>query len=140
FPEPVMAPPPADLKPTQADGRAVSGVYSGSRRAESTFLKVAAVLGQFSVTADQNGLVTVEGLQSPRGGLKQWREIGPLVYREVDGSDQIAFRRDGKGTVTDLLPSAPIQMGQRVTGLANKKVLLPVLTVSLGLLAMTLVL
>ena len=93
FPEPVSASPSIELKTTQADGQAVSGVYSGSRRSESTFLKMAAVLGQFSVTADHNGLLTIEGLQSPRGGLKQWREIGPLVYREVDGPDVIAFRR-----------------------------------------------
>jgi CubicO group peptidase (beta-lactamase class C family) len=140
FPEPVSASPPIDLKTTQADDQAVSGVYSGSRRGESTFLKMAAVLGQFSVTADRNGLLTIEGLQSPRGGLKQWREIGPLVYREVDGPDLIAFRRDANGVVTDLLPSAPIQIGQRVTGFANKKLLLPVLGLSLGLLALTLVL
>lgn len=140
FPEPVSASPPIDLKTTQADGLTVSGVYNGSRRGESTFLKMAAVLGQVSVTADRNGLLTIEGMQSPRGGLKQWHEVGPLVYREVDGPDLIAFRRDANGVVTDLLPSAPIQMGQRVTGVANKKVLLPVLGLSLGLLALTLLL
>jgi hypothetical protein len=70
--------------------------------------------------------------------LKQWREIGPLVYREVDGADVIAFRRNTNGVVTDLLPAAPIQMAQRVTGLASKKLLLPVLGVSLGLVVLTL--
>src|SRR4029077_8909851 len=74
------------------------------------------------------------------GGLKRWREIGPLLYREVDGADLIAFRRDANGVVTDLLPAAPIQVGQRVTGFANKKVLLPLLGVSLGLLITTLLL
>jgi Beta-lactamase. len=99
FPEPVTATPAIDLKKAQADGRAVAGVYSWSRRAESTFLKVSAILGQGSVTADQNGVLTIEGLQSPRGGLKQWREIGPLVYREVDGPDLIAFRQNANGVV-----------------------------------------
>jgi hypothetical protein len=140
FPEPVAASPPIDLKTAQGDGLAVSGIYNGSRRGESTLLKVAAILGQFAVRADEKGVLTIEGLQSPRGGLKRWREIGPMLYREVDGPDLIAFRRNANGAVTDLLPSAPIQMGQRVTGFANKKVLLPVLVVSLGLLAMTLVL
>jgi hypothetical protein len=72
--------------------------------------------------------------------LKQWREIGPLVYREVDGPDVIAFRRDANGVVTDLLPAAPILIGQRVLGFANRKLLLPVLGVSLGMLVLTLVL
>jgi CubicO group peptidase (beta-lactamase class C family) len=137
FPEPVSASPTIDLKTAQSDGHAVSGMYNGSRRAESTLLKVAAVLGQFSVRADDRGILTIEGLQSPRGGLKQWREIGPLLYREVDGSDRIAFRCDAKGAVTDLLPSTPIQMAQRVTGLGNKKVLLPVLVVTMGFLVLT---
>ena len=63
-----------------------------------------------------------------------------MVYREVDGPDLIAFRRDPNGVVTELVPSAPIQMGHRVNGLANKKLLLPLLGVSLGLLAVTLIL
>jgi CubicO group peptidase (beta-lactamase class C family) len=138
FPEPVTATPAIDLRTAQADGRAVSGLYTGSRRGESTLLKVAAVLGQTSVSSDQNGVLTIEGVQGPRGGLKQWREIGPLVYREVDGADVIAFRRNANGVVTDLLPAAPIQMAQRVTGLASKKLLLPVLGVSLGLVVLTL--
>jgi hypothetical protein len=140
FPEPVTASPAIDLKMAQADGRAVSGVYSGSRRAESTFLKVAAVLGQASVSADQNGVLTIEGIQSPRGALKQWREIGPLVYREVDGPDVIAFRKDANGVVADLLPAMPIQISQRVTGLASKKVLFPVVGASQGLIVLTLLL
>jgi CubicO group peptidase (beta-lactamase class C family) len=140
FPDPAISPPTLDLKTAQADGRAVSGVYSGSRRGESTLLKVAAVLGQTSVSADENGVVTIEGVQSPRGGLKRWREIGPLLYREVDGPDQIAFRRDANGIVTDLLPSAPIHMAQRVTGFGSKKILLPLVGVSLGLIVLTLLL
>ena len=140
FPDPTISPPAVDLKTAQADGRAVSGVYQGSRRADSTFLKLAAILGQVSVIADANGVLTVEGFLNPRGGLKRWREIGPLLYREVDGPDLLAFRRDEKGVVADLLPSAPIYLAQRVTGFASKKVLLPVIGASLGLLNLTVLL
>jgi hypothetical protein len=136
----VTANPQIDVKTAQTDGRAVSGVYSGSRRGESTLLKVAAVLGQVSVTADQNGILTIEGAQSPRGGLKRWREIGPMLYREVDGPDLIAFRVDANGVVAEMLPALPIQMAHRVTGLANKKILLPVVGASQGLLVLTLLL
>ena len=137
FPEPVTAAPVIDLKAAQADGRAVSGVYMGSRRGDSTLLKVTAVLGQTSVTADQNGVLTIEGIQSPRGGVKQWREIGPLLYREVDGPELVAFRKNADGVVTDLLPATPIHMAQRVTGLSSKAVLLPVVGGSLGLIILT---
>lgn len=140
FPEPVTAAPPIELSTAQADGRAVSGVYNGSRRGESTLLKVAAILGQTAVTSDAKGILTIEGLQSPRGGLKKWREVGPLLYQEVDGPDLIAFRRDANGFVTDQLPAMPIQIAQRVTGFASKKVLVPVVGASLGLIVLTLAL
>jgi CubicO group peptidase (beta-lactamase class C family) len=140
FPEPVTAAPAIDLKAAQADGRAVSGIYMGSRRGDSTLLKVAAVLGQTSVTADQNGVLTIEGIQNPRGALKQWREVGPMVYREVNGPDLIAFRQNANGVVTEMLPATPIHMAQRVTGLSSKTVLLPVVGGSLGLIILTLLL
>src|SRR5205085_6927274 len=97
-------------------------------------------LVQTTVSSDQNGNLTIEGVQSPRGGLKKWREIGPLVYREVDGPDLIAFRRNANGLVTDMVPAVPIYLAQRVIGLANKKILLPVVGVSQGLLVLTLLL
>ena len=140
FPDREVAPSPVDLKTAQADGAAVSGVYQGSRRGESSLLKVAAVLSQVAVNADANGVLTIEGVTSPRGGLKRWREIGPLLYREMDGPDLIAFRRDANGNVTDLLPAAPIHLAQRVTGFASKKVLLPLIGASLGILLATLLL
>lgn len=140
FPDPEIPPASVELKTAQADGRAVSGIYQGSRRGESTLLKLPAILGQTAVNSDANGVLTVEGVRSPRGGLKRWREVGPLLYREVDGPDMIAFRRDGNGIVTDLLPSSPIHLAQRVTGLASKNVLLPLIGTSVGVLVLTLLL
>jgi hypothetical protein len=140
FPDREVPPATVDLKTAQADGRAVSGIYQGSRRGETTLLKLAAVMGQIAVNSDANGVLTIENVVSPRGGLKRWREIGPLLYRDVDGPDTIAFRRDGSGNVTDLFPSSPIHLAQRVTGFASKKVLLPLVGGSVGLLLLTLLL
>jgi CubicO group peptidase (beta-lactamase class C family) len=140
FPDSEIPPAPVELKTAQADGRAVSGIYQGSRRGDSTLLKLAAVMGQTTVSSDPNGVLTIEGVQSPRGGLKRWREIGPLLYREVDGPDTIAFRRDKNGVVTDLLPTSPIHLAQRVTGPASKQVLLPLVGTCLGILVLTLLL
>ena len=140
FPGPVTPAPALELKDVQADARAVTGVYEASRRGESTLLKITAVLGQAAVTADPAGILTIEGMQSPRGGLKRWREIGPLLYREVDGPEMIAFRRDQNGVVTDLLPSSAIQIAQRVTGFHSKKVLVPIVGASFGFIVLTLLL
>ena len=140
FPDLEIPPASVELKTAQADGRAVSGIYQGSRRGESTLLKLAAIMGQHTVSSDANGILTVEGVQSPRGGLKRWREIGPLLYREMDGPDMIAFRRDANGVVTDLFPSSPIHLAQRVRGFASKQLLLPLVGTSLGILLLTLLL
>jgi CubicO group peptidase (beta-lactamase class C family) len=139
FPDSAAAAPDVDPKMAQADGRAVAGVYITSRRSESTFFKIAAILGQFAVTSDDKGILTLEGNKNLRGGLKRWREIGPLLYHEVDGPDLIAFHRDEKGAVTDLLAS-PVTLEQRVTGFANKKLILALIGGSLALLITTVVL
>ena len=139
FPDPAVAPPDVDPKMAQADGRAVAGIYTTSRRSESTFFKIVGVLGQFAVSSDEKGILTLEGNKNLRGNLKRWREIGPLLYHEVDGPDLIAFRRNENGAVTDLLAS-PVTLEQRVTGFANKKLILPLIGGSLGLLIATILL
>jgi hypothetical protein len=139
FPGPTTSPPDVDPKMAQADGRAVSGIYTTSRRSESTFLKIAAILGQYAVRSDDKGILTIEGNKNLRGSLKRWREIGPLLYHEIDGPDTIAFRRNENGAVTELL-SSPVTLEQRVTGFASKTVILPLIGGSLALLIATVLL
>jgi CubicO group peptidase (beta-lactamase class C family) len=139
FPDSTAAAPDVDSKMAQADGRAVAGVYTTSRRSESTFFKIAGILGQFAVNSDDKGILTLEGNKNLRGSLKRWREIGPLLYHEIDGPDVIAFRRNEQGAVTELLAS-PVTLEQRVTGFANKKLIIPLIGGSLALLIATVVL
>jgi CubicO group peptidase (beta-lactamase class C family) len=139
FPDPAASPPDVDPKMAQADGRAASGLYTTSRRSESTLLRMAAILGQYAVRSDERGTLTVEGNKNLRGSLKRWREIGPLLYHEVDGPDMMAFRRDENGAVTQLL-SSPVTLEQRVTGLASKTLMLPLIGGSLALLIATVLL
>ena len=104
----------------KSDGHAVSGVYDGTRRGETTLLKILALLGQVRVSSDKDGVLTVEGDKNQRGELKKWKEIAPLVYSEVDGLERIAFRRDASGTVREMLPFPAIYEGQRVPWYASK--------------------
>ena len=120
FPSP--GEPKIDVDPNTAksDGRAVSGVYDGTRRGETTFLKILALLSQVRVSSDKEGVLTVEGDKNQRGELKKWKEIAPLVYGEIDGLERIAFRRDASGTVREMLPFPAIFEGQRVPWYATK--------------------
>ena len=140
FPNP--AEPKIDVDPNiaKSDGRAASGVYDGTRRAETTFLRLLALLGQFSVSSDKDGVLTIEGMKNQRGELKKWREIAPLVYGEIDGAEKIAFRRDASGVVSEMLPFPAIYEGQRVPWYASKRFLGPLIGGNLALALLTVLL
>ncbi len=120
FPSAAQPKAAVDSNTAKPDGRAVSGLYDGTRRGETTFLKILALVGQFKVSSDMEGVLQIEGMKSQSGELKRWREIAPLIYREVDGLERIGFRRDASGTVGELLPFPAIYEGQRVPWYATK--------------------
>jgi len=134
--------PKAEVDPNtaKADGLAVSGVYEGTRRNQTTFLRLVALLDQFRVKSDKDGVLTVEDNKNQRGELKKWKEIAPLVYSEVDGSERIAFRRDPSGKVTEMLPFPAIYQGQRVPWFNDKRLLKPVIGGNLLLVLLTVLL
>lgn len=129
-----------DSNTAKADGLAVSGVYEGTRRNQTTFLRLVALLDQFRVKSDKDGVLTVEDNKNQRGELKKWKEIAPLVYSEVDGSERIAFRRDPSGKVTEMLPFPAIYEGQRVPWFNDKRLLNPVIGGNLLLVLLTVLL
>ena len=131
-----------DVEPNTAksDGRAVSGVYDGTRRGETTFLKMIALVGQFRVNSDKDGILTVEEEKNQRGELRKFKEIAPLVYAEIDGSARIAFRRDASGVVREMLPFPAIYEGQRVAWYNNKRLINPIIGGNLLLAFLTVLL
>src|SRR5215831_8654815 len=103
-----------DSNTAKSDGHAVSAFYNGTRRGETTFLRILALVDQFKVSSDKEGVLEIEGMKNQSGELKRWREIAPLVYREIDGLERIGFRRDASSAVGELLPFPAIYEGQRV--------------------------
>src|SRR5262249_51603218 len=67
---PSAAQPKADFDSNAAksDGRAVSGFYNGTRRAETTFLKILALVDQSKVSSDKEGILQIEGMKNQSGG------------------------------------------------------------------------
>ena len=138
FPAEEISPKPSDE--AAARGREVSGAYEVSRRSETNWLSITALLGQLKVKSDDDGVLTIATVKNLRGQPKRWREAAPYSYREVDGPGRLAFRRDESGAVTELLPNAPIYVAQRVSGFRSKAVLLPLVGGSLAFIALTLIL
>ena len=94
---PYQIPAAAPVATAAADAREVSGHYLVSRRLEGNLFQALGMLSQASVTANSDGTISVSSAKDFSGQLKKFREIEPLVYREVDGQDRVAFQRDSNG-------------------------------------------
>ncbi len=78
------------------DARDVSGSYLSSRRSETTILSFISAVGVAKVSVNKDGTISW-GARELNGELKHFREIAPLVFREVNGQDRVAFKRDSSG-------------------------------------------
>jgi CubicO group peptidase (beta-lactamase class C family) len=121
------------------DAKAVSGTYDLSRRSDTSFLKTASLLGQFTVSAVGDGDIEVPQLTGPNGKPKRWVGVSPTTFVERDGQDKLIFKPDQNGRMQMILPY-PFFVGQRIGTLQNGKLLLTVMGVSLGFMLLTLIL
>jgi CubicO group peptidase (beta-lactamase class C family) len=96
------------------DAKAVSGSYIISRRFETNFLAVIMLLGQMKVSPDSNNTIRVDMLKDMNGQPKRFREISPLLFRDVDGQDRVAFKRDDSGRLVAVI-DYPFMIGQRAS-------------------------
>ncbi|HKY43714.1 MAG TPA: serine hydrolase domain-containing protein [Pyrinomonadaceae bacterium] len=131
--------PAASSTTAKEDAAAASGSYILSRRAETSFLKAAYLVNQFTVSPEEDGDIVTPQLTGANGQPKRWQAIGPMTFRERDGQDKLVFKPDESGRMQMVLPY-PFFVGQRASTFQNAKVLLVVLGVSLGLMLLTLIL
>jgi hypothetical protein len=81
-------------------GRAkrLAGEYANTRYSHTSFTKLAAALGGYRVTVNDDDTLTITASQGPR----RYVEEEPLVFRESDGSRRAVFREDEGGKVAYL--------------------------------------
>jgi hypothetical protein len=84
-----------------------------SRRSDASVIAMASLLGETSVTPSADGTLTVSSMKGPNGQEKKWHEVAPLLYREADGQDQIAFHRSSTGRL-ELVIDYPFMFYERV--------------------------
>jgi hypothetical protein len=122
------------------DAKSVAGSYMASRRAERSLLRTVAVLSEIIVTPTADGAITTSLLKSANGKPMKLREVAPLVFRDENGEDYLAFQRDRTGRMELMYSPYPLFIFQRVGVWEDRKLLLPVVVVSLILMALTLLL
>lgn len=137
FPNPLPNEP--TVENAKQEAQAVAGNYIGSRRPEGSAYRALGLIGQVAVTAAEDGTIQVPMLMGANGKPKKWRAIGNGKFREVDGQDMIVFKPDQDGQMR-IVTSYPFMTFTRVGLLENSKVVLPVVGISLGIMALTLIL
>ena len=116
----------------------MSGQWLVSRRWESSFLKVAGLLGQPTVSSDDKGHLIVSNLLGPSGVPRRWVEIAPFVWRDVDGPDRLAAKLvDGKPVRWSMDFMSPFMVYDRVSVGESAAWILPAIYAGLGIILLT---
>lgn len=121
------------------DAQAVSGRYIASRRPDTTILKVLNVLGEAKVYENGDGTISVNEFKDLNGQPKKFKEIGPLLFREENGQDKIAFKHDDEGNLV-LVIDFPFMVFQRSPWYQNSGLNLPMIVGAITVFALTLLL
>ena len=127
------------LDTAKSDAQSVTGSYMVSRRSDTSFLRVASVLGEAKVGANEDNTISVDALTEPSGQPKRWQEVAPMTWRDVNGQDVLVFKPDANGAMQLIVPY-PFMVFKRVGLWENAGLLLPVLSLSLLVMALTLLL
>ncbi|HJQ69015.1 MAG TPA: serine hydrolase domain-containing protein [Blastocatellia bacterium] len=136
---PYTPPPPPASSSAAEDARAVGGTYMLSRRSETSFLKAAMLLSQFTVAPGDHGVIEVAEVTGHNGKPKRWRGVAPMTFLEENGQEKLIFKPDQHGRMTMVLPF-PFFVGQRVGTFENNGLLVPVIILSLLIMVLTLLL
>jgi CubicO group peptidase (beta-lactamase class C family) len=140
FPQPLPNEP--TLASAADDGKQVAGLYEVSRRFQTNVLGVLTLLGETKVVVDKkdNTIFIDDAFKNANGVPKHFREVGPLLFRDVDGQDKLQFVKDSNGRFI-LYIDYPFMVFQKVQNPLNTTVFnYVVLGFSLGVIALTLLL
>jgi len=137
FPHPTVADP--QVANAAQDARSLTGRYVVSRRSETTILKVLTAVGESKISANSDSTISVDDLKDLNGEPKKFREIGPLMFREVNGQDRIAFKRDNSGNLL-LAIDFPFMVFEKARWYQSSMLNLPLIVSSLSILLLTVLL
>lgn len=127
------------VETAQQDAEAVAGTYLPSRRPEHSLFRIAALLGQVNVWANEDRTISVDALKDFNGQPKRWQAVAPMTFRDLGGQDSLYFKPDENGRMQLIIPY-PFMTFTRVGFLDNSKLILPAVGFSLFVMVLTLVL
>jgi CubicO group peptidase (beta-lactamase class C family) len=141
FPAPPAPKPTIDAKQARANAELLAGTWGSSRRAFSSFVSIADLLGQTKISVGEDGKLNAPVAEAL--GLRpfEWEPAGPMLWRDKNGHELLGAKVvDGKATQLSINTIAPIMVFLPVPWYLNSAWLLPLLYASLAILALTLIL
>lgn len=139
FPQPLGDEP--QVSSAAQDARRVAGVYETSRRFETNLLAFNTLLEEVRVTRNsEDNTISLPGfLRNSNGQPMRFREVSPMLFRNVNGRQKIAFVTDASGRRMAYI-DFPFMVLQQVQSPLDRKVFnYGLLWGSLGVIALALV-
>jgi CubicO group peptidase (beta-lactamase class C family) len=120
----------------------VAGIYLGTRRWESSVLKLIALFpapnGQVEVSADPDNSIRIDGFEDAAGQPLKFRKIGSLLYEDAESHQRVAFRRGWEGKM-QMQVGAPDEIFIHVNTWRTKPISYFVLFAGLTVIVLTLI-
>ncbi len=126
--------------PTAAqDAAEISGHYIVSRRSQDNILSVITAVGETKIFRNNDGTISSKDLKNANGEPKKFRAISPMIFRDVDDQDRIAFKRDVSGNLVAVI-DFPFMVFQKASAWENSAFQLPLIISSLVVIALAVLL
>lgn len=136
---PYQPPAAAPVASAAHDAASVGGRYISSRRSQTTVLKFLTVTSELEVFSNSDGTISVNDLKQLNGEPIKFREISPLLFRDVNGQSKIAFKHDYSGRLI-LITDFPVFVFQKAPLNENSSLDLPLIIAAVVVLALSLLL
>ena len=130
--------PPAP-SPAANDADEISGHYIVSRRSQDNILSVLSVAGETKIFRNSDGTISSKDLKDMNGQPKKFREIAPMMFRDVNDQDRIAFKHDASGNLVAVI-DFPFMVFEKASAWENSGFQLPLIICSLVVIVLTVLL
>jgi CubicO group peptidase (beta-lactamase class C family) len=127
-----------DAATARQHAKLMTGMWQSSRRAESSFLALAALTGQTLVTLTPDGGLSIPSVKNIGGAPEHWDEIAPFVWQSRTDHERVATGLvDGKVARWAVDTLAPAAVFERVPAYRSSGWILPAFAASLIVLLLT---
>ena len=136
---PYQVPDQPALATAKADGEKLAGSYISSRRGDTTLFFVLSAIGQAKLKVNPDGTITVNEMKGLNGQPKKFREIAPMIFREVDGQEMLGFKHDQDSDREIMAIDFPFMVFQKARWYETSSLNNFIIVASLTVFALTLV-